>query len=107
MCLAFFVAEPPDMPYVVVAGFWLAMLGSGILYRFVPALDDGRWSRLHYWGHSVGLPLTIVGFLGITIGHRGWIQVILAVGSYTIVLCIIALAVRWVAYAVATKNAKR
>lgn len=96
VCLAFFISEPIGMPHVVVSSFWVMMLLSGIIYEKYPQLDNSIWSNIHFWCHSIGLPLIIVSFLGFSLGERGLIQLFLALGSYPLVICVGILFIRFI-----------
>jgi len=98
MCIGFFVAEPLGMPHVVISFFWLTMLGSGLIYQRYPVLNNSIWSAVHFWCHSIGLPLTIVSFLGYSLGNRGIIQFLLALGSFPMFLSILVTGIRLLAY---------
>jgi hypothetical protein len=106
-CIAFYVSEPIDMPHVVVTLFWLSMLLSGILYDKYSVLNESKWSVGHFWCHAAGLPLVIASFLGISLGHRGLIQVLLALGSYSICFFVIVLFIRVIINWKALRRLKR
>jgi hypothetical protein len=96
MCLGFFVAEPLGMPHVMVSIFWITMIVSGILYTKYPILNNSKWSVGHFWCHSVGLPLVIVSFTGYSLGNRGFIQFLLALGSFPILIFIFVITIRFI-----------
>lgn len=106
MCIGFFFAEPIGMPHVVVTFIWISMFISGVVYDKFPMLNNSKWTTVHFWFHSMGLPLVIVSFLGYTLGNRGIIQVLLTMGSFPIFGCLLIFFIRLLVHLIRNNKAK-
>lgn len=59
---------------------WMAMGLTGVIYTSHPSVAKGLLSKIHFWTHSVGMPVMMVGLAFHTFGKTEW-EPALGVGS--------------------------
>ena len=94
MIIGFYVVEPAGMPRIAVTGFWLTMLLAGIVYGTYPKMNESGWTVAHFWITSCGLPLAVVGYLGVNLSDAWLVGFLQALGSYSIMAFFILFLVR-------------
>ncbi|WP_047154661.1 cytochrome-c oxidase [Aneurinibacillus tyrosinisolvens] len=59
---------------------WASLAIAGLIYHLFPAAAQHRLGTLHFWLHNVGLPVMMIGLLGLTLGNPAF-EAVIAIGA--------------------------
>ena len=81
----------PVHAHVNLLGFATLALG-GLIYKAYPPAAETRLARVHFWIHSLGLPVFMIGLALALTGHEAFMPVV-SVGATVVFVGILVFAV--------------
>jgi cbb3-type cytochrome oxidase subunit 1 len=70
---------------------WATMAIAGVAYILIPSCARNRLAKLHFWGHNIGLPITMVSLTLFSIGVAA-AEKVLAASSVLVVVSLLLFA---------------
>jgi hypothetical protein len=72
---------------------WMGMTLTGIVYLVLPRCATTKLATAHFWLHSAGLPLMILGLVALVKSGDERIEAIIGVGASLVILGLLAFTV--------------
>jgi hypothetical protein len=111
LCIGLYMGMSNDRVLVSVHSHlgllgWVTLALAGLIYLAIPACAGTRLSRLHFYGHNVGLPVMLLGLAAQDYGYRQ-AGPIVGVGSIVVLLSLLLFTINLLRAPAASSEGKR